>query len=405
MPDRVIETLRRLVRGGDATSGSEYGRKLAEAEDSRQLVEEYLAELDAAAEVQRGGVQAAQQDAGQKNAPAASAGAVAYSIDPNFDREIVAWDKEGRNGRRIFRLGSTGEALQSIGVPDRSIVMVSDKVRTILREHPNVTLDMIRQIPAMLEDPALVLESKGGSILPGTKQNSRIVVAGNVTDASGAPVLCVLDLAPQSAQDRRLGLQDFNKVSSAYAKDVKPAEYLKSSNVLYASPDTNKTQDALNSFGFKFASSELNHLGSMGSITYDGNNVKMQGVPFEEVFGEKNAKNKDQTPVQDAENGQNAQSDEQLREQSRRLGKEIRQLKEERDAWENSEPVRQVRERRAQMKAQMGLFGLKDWDASTPEWQDYLNRRRQYNERNRQLPGGWCRTTRAAATRRSWKRS
>ena len=59
-----------------------------------------LAELDAAAEVQRGGVQAAQRDAGQQNAPAASAGAVAYSIDPNFDREIVAWDKEGRNGRK-----------------------------------------------------------------------------------------------------------------------------------------------------------------------------------------------------------------------------------------------------------------------------------------------------------------
>lgn len=72
MPDRVIETLRRLVRGGDATSGSEYGRKLAEAEDSRQLVEEYLAELDAAAEVQRGGVQAAQRDAGQNKYPPAN---------------------------------------------------------------------------------------------------------------------------------------------------------------------------------------------------------------------------------------------------------------------------------------------------------------------------------------------
>lgn len=280
MLDKVVQTLRSLVRRGDAAAGSEYGRRLAEAQDSRALVETYLAELDAAAEVQRGGV----QEAGQQNAPAASAGAQAYSIDPNFDREIVAWDEEGRNGRRIFRLGSTGEALQSIGVQDRSIVMVSDKVRTILREHPNVTLDMIRQIPAMLENPVLVLESKGRSMRPGTRQNSRIVVVGNVTDANGAPVLCVLDLAPQSAQDRRLGLQDFNKVSSAYPKDVNPAGFLQSSNVLYANPDTNKTQDALNSFGFKLATSELNHLGSMGSIAYSGNDVKIQGVPFEEAF-------------------------------------------------------------------------------------------------------------------------
>lgn len=281
MLDKVVQTLRSLVRRGDAAAGSEYGRRLAEAQDSRALVETYLAELDAAAEVQRGGV----QEAGQQNAPAASAGAQAYSIDPNFDREIVAWDEEGRNGRRIFRLGSTREALQSIGVQDRSIVMVSDKVRTILREHPNVTIDMIRQIPAMLENPVLVLESQGRSMLPGTRQNSRIVVVGNVTDANGAPVLCVLDLAPQSAQDRRLGLQDFNKVSSAYPKDVNPAGFLQNSNVLYANPDTNKTQDALSSFGFKFATSELNHLGSMGSIAYSGNDVKIHGVPFEEAFG------------------------------------------------------------------------------------------------------------------------
>ena len=281
MLDKVVQVLRGLMRRGDAAAGSEYGRRLAEARDSRELVETYLAELDTAAEMQRGGT----QRPGQQNAPAASAGAQAYSIDPNFDREIVAWYEEGRNGRRIFRLGSTGEALQSIGVQDRSIVMVSDKVRTILREHPNVTIDMIRQIPAMLENPVLVLESQGRSMLPGTRQNSRIVVVGNVTDANGAPVLCILDLAPQSAQDRRLGLQDFNKVSSAYPKDVNPAGFLQNSNVLYANPDTNKTQDALSSFGFKFATSELNHLGSMGSIAYSGNDVKIHGVPFEEAFG------------------------------------------------------------------------------------------------------------------------
>lgn len=246
-------------------------------------MEEYLQLLDETGEARR---DSGASDRMQQNTPAAASAGVEeqYSIDPDFDREIVAWDEGGRNDSRIFRLGSTSEALQSIGVQERDIVMASGKINRILREHPNMTMDMVRQIPAMLEDPALVLESQGRSMRRTTEQNSRIVVVGTVTDANGAPVLCVLDLQPQSAQDRRLGLQDFNKVSSAYPKDVNPKGFLRSSNVLYANPDINKTQAALNSFGFKLASSELNHLGSMGSIAYEGRGVKIQGVPFGEVF-------------------------------------------------------------------------------------------------------------------------
>ena len=246
-------------------------------------MEEYLQLLDETGEARR---DSGASDRMQQNTPAAASAGVEeqYSIDPDFDREIVAWDEGGRNDSRIFRLGSTSEALQSIGVQERDIVMASGKINRILREHPNMTMDMVRQIPAMLEDPALVLESQGRSMLSNTQQNSRIVVVGTVTDANGSPVLCVLDLQPQSAQDRRLGLQDFNKVSSAYPKDVNPESFLRKSNVLYASPDINKTQAALNSFGFKLASSELNHLGSMGSIAYEGRGVKIQGVPFGEVF-------------------------------------------------------------------------------------------------------------------------
>ena len=57
MLDKVVQVLRGLMRRGDAAAGSEYGRRLAEARDSRELVETYLAELDTAAEMQRGGTQ------------------------------------------------------------------------------------------------------------------------------------------------------------------------------------------------------------------------------------------------------------------------------------------------------------------------------------------------------------
>lgn len=149
-------------------------------------------------------------------------------------------ERRRKGGKKTFTLGTTGEALKSIGVADRSIVMLSGKIRKILRDHPNMTLDMVKQIPAMLENPVLVLESQGQSMRPGTRKNSRIVVVGNVTDANGAPVLCVMDLAPGTGTDRKLGLQDFNKVSSAYPKDVNPRGFLEKSNVLYAEPDMEK---------------------------------------------------------------------------------------------------------------------------------------------------------------------
>lgn len=287
MLDTLLEKVRGLLRGGDATVTAAQARQMAERADQlearRALINDYLYELDNA---RQNAEQEGLQLSAKENAPAASRSEAEYSINPEFDREIREWDAEGRNESKIFTLGTTSEALQSIGVRDRSIVMLSGKIRKILRDHPGMTMDMIRQIPAMLEHPALVLESQGASILPGTKQNSRIVVVGTVTDAQGNPVLCALDLAPSSRQDMELGLQDFNKVSSAYAKDVNPKGFLEKSNVLYASPDKKITQAVLSSFSFKLASSELNHLGSIGRITYQGGKVNIQGVPFRQVFGE-----------------------------------------------------------------------------------------------------------------------
>lgn len=285
MLDTLLEKVRGLLRGGDATRTAARARQMAEQADQlearRVLINDYLYELEAARQnAEKTGL----QSSANENASAASRGEE-YSINPEFDREIQEWDAGGRNESKIFTLGTTGEALKSIGVRDRSIVMVSDKVRKILKEHPSMTMDMIRQIPAMLERPALVLESKGGSMRPGTKQNSRIVVVGTVTDARGNPVICALDLAPNSQQDIRLGLQDFNKVSSAYAKDRNAGNLLQNSNVLYASQDKKMTQAALSSFGFQLATTELNRLGSIGKITYDGGKVKMQGVPFRQMWG------------------------------------------------------------------------------------------------------------------------
>lgn len=281
----------------------------------------------------------------------------AYSIDPDFDHKITEWDAEGRNASEVFTLGTTSDALKSIGVQDKSIVMVSDKIRRIMREHPEMTLDMIRQIPHMLEEPALVLESSGGSMIGKTTQNSRIVVIGTVTDTKGNPVLSVLDLQPSTGKDIQLGLQDFNKVSSAYAKTTKPKAMLEKSNVLYVSEDTKKADAALNSFSFQFATSELNRTGSIGSIAYDNGKVNIKGVPFNELL-----KKSSVDTVED-------------------LAARKRALKAAKNAYENSEEVRQLKAARENAKRMYGLFGggLRTWEAQHPEWGDYVAKRKDYN--------------------------
>ena len=368
MLDTLLEKVRGLLRGGDATVTAAQARQMAERADQlearRALINDYLYELDNA---RQNAEQAGLQLSAKENAPAASRSEAEYSINPEFDREIREWDAEGRNESKIFTLGTTSEVLQSIGVRDRSIVMLSGKIQKILRDHPSMTMDMIRQIPAMLEHPALVLKSQGGSMRPGTKQNSRIVVVGTVTDAQGNPVLCALDLAPSSRQDMELGLQDFNKVSSAYAKDVNPKGFLEKSNVLYASPDKKITQAALSSFSFKLASSELNHLGSIGRITYQGGKVNIQGVPFRQIFGEAGS---------DASYSRDVDSLE-----------EAERLRRERDVWLDSEEVRQVRADYERERQMHGLFGgkLKEWKSNNPTWQAYEKKRKEYNQKIAEL--------------------
>ena len=78
----------------------------------------------------------------------------------------------------------------------------------------------------------------------------------------------------------------------AFAKDANPKKSQRKSNVVYASLDTKITKAAFSSFGFKFASSERNRLGSLNRIPYNGGKCKMQGAPVGDAFG----KNGNSTP-------------------------------------------------------------------------------------------------------------
>ena len=197
-----------------------------------------------------------------------------YSIDENYERDIDDWDAQGRPDGEVFILGSTGDVLQGLGAMEQDIYLRSEKVNAILEQHPEMTLAEIKRIPELLEDPVLIIKSNGSSR---GGQNTRLVITGSLRAQNGRPVMAVLDLRPVEG---RLVIDDMQKVNSAYGRS-NAANYVQNSEVLYA--DEKRTIPLLETMGLQSRPTELQRYGSMGSISYNRQNVNIQGVPFDQV--------------------------------------------------------------------------------------------------------------------------
>ncbi len=248
-------------------------KRLAEAE-KRTLQDEYFAHAEKAMDNLR---TAKENAAALRTESAAEGRGVRYSINPSYAQDIDEWNRDGRNSREIFVLGSTAEALQGLGARENDIYMKGDKISLILEQHPEMTLNEIKRIPEILDDPILVLSSRNKG--RAGSQNTRLVLFGSVKAQDGRPVLCVLDLQPV---ENRIVIQDMQKATSAYTKDNDPVRFVRNSEVLYTSENKKRTTALLRTLGFQMPS-ELQRYGSMGSISYHGQNVKMEGVPFTEI--------------------------------------------------------------------------------------------------------------------------
>ena len=245
-------------------------QRLAEAE-KRALQEEYFAHAEKAMDALR----AAKENAATlENKGAAKERR--YEINPEYADDVDQWDKEGRNSNRTFILGRTGDALQSLGARESDIYMKADKINTILKEHPEMTLEEIKRIPEILDEPVMILTSQNKGR---TKQNTRLVMFGDVKAQDGRPVLCVLDLRPV---ENHIVIRDMQKVTSAYTKDVNPVEFVRKSDVLYVDENKERTTELFRTLGFKIPS-ELQLSGSIGRIAYGNQDVKLSGVKFTEL--------------------------------------------------------------------------------------------------------------------------
>ena len=197
-----------------------------------------------------------------------------YSIDENYERDIDDWNSRGRPDGEVFILGETGDVLQGLGAVELDIYLNSSKANEIMKKHPEMTLNEIKRIPEVLDDPILVLASRN---VGRERANTRLVMFGSVTAQNGRPVMVVLDLRPYEG---RMLVNDMQRVTSAYTKDNDPVGFITNSEALYA--DEKRAAALLRRVGFQTPTGLLRN-GYMGSISYGRDGVNIEGVPFDEV--------------------------------------------------------------------------------------------------------------------------
>ena len=428
----VLADVNRFLKNEPTNAAAKAARSLTEQQlkDLQNLYFEHQAE---AGSKYREVLTSQAQSASSPNRGAKEQGSaeVKYSIDPSYAQDIDEWNRDGRNSREIFVLGSTAEALQGLGARENDIYMKGDKISLILEQHPEMTLNEIKRIPEILDDPILVLSSRNKG--RAGSQNTRLVLFGSVKAQDGRPVLCVLDLQPV---ENRIVIQDMQKATSAYTKDNDPVRFVRNSEVLYTSENKKRTTALLRTLGFQMPS-ELQRYGSMGSISYHGQNVKMEGVPFTKIepFGKAHMESEDSgsrgsegsiyqesadTVLKTEEGGErpsfpaknsiaqeNAESNKNsepvkksvrfqlsdgsagnvdelaaLQKESRELEHQQNALKTERTNWLNSAEVKEIEAKRKSL----GLFSAeaKEFKASE-EYQAYLAKRKDFNQRGAEL--------------------
>lgn len=195
-----------------------------------------------------------------------------------FANDIDEWNRDGRPKGETFILGSTGDVLQGLGAIESDVYMLSDKINTIFREHPEITIKEIKSLPETLENPVLVLASKNAWE---ARENTRLAIFGMAKAQNGLPILAIFDLRPA---ENKVFLHDMQKVTSAYTKNKSPRAILnmiESSEVLYT--DKEKTTSLLHSVGFQHAYS-VERSDFIGNISYVDKTVNITGKKFSDIF-------------------------------------------------------------------------------------------------------------------------
>ena len=269
--DFVIQKLKEFIGKLTGKSKTDAKQALSELEHQRDLFERAM----------KAAMNKTKSAVATKNATQEGDVKVQHSIYPSFAQQILNWDGKSK---RVFKLGTTSEALKSIGVRDSEIRLKSGKATDILTNPDHdMDKDALAKIPLVLEYPIAILKSR--QVTPENKKindgnTSRLVIFGTIEDTKGVPLAVVLELLPTQGGK----VLELSVVASAYGKTTHLRGFVQSSDVLYLDPDKKRTNSWLQSVGVQFPSDAINY-GPLGIVTYSNGKVNIQGVPFKEISG------------------------------------------------------------------------------------------------------------------------
>lgn len=209
----------------------------------------------------------------------ADGNATSYSIDANFGKNVDDWVKNTPEGMLstspgYFRVGTTSEALQSIGARTDNIYMRKSKIGIIFEDHPEVTVDVIKKVPDILENPVLIMKSL-------TRPDS-IVLLGEEKAENGNSLMVALELTPKPGGRTEA---EFSLVTSAYGRDDENLRNLiNNSELLYLDTNKNRANSWLMQLRVQFPSRQPPY-GSIGNIAYAEDGVKITGKKLSELGG------------------------------------------------------------------------------------------------------------------------
>ncbi len=208
-----------------------------------------------------------------------------YSINQNFEAAYDNWvGKYNRTGRMTLKVGRTSEALKSIGVKDQDIFWDTSKINDTLKKHAYMNDGIMKQVPGILENPIIVMQSKG---FP-----SRITMFGEVYDGDGLPILAVLELTPNN-KSHTVTLDEM-RLASTYSKgDDAPSSYgsaerkargnqstqnlINSSKILYVDANKNRTSSWLSRNRLQLPL-EITKFGPIDRVSYADTAVNSQDM-------------------------------------------------------------------------------------------------------------------------------
>lgn len=209
----------------------------------------------------------------------ADGNATSYSIDANFGKNVDDWVKNTPEGmlstsHGYFRVGTTSEALKSIGARTDNIYMRKSKIGMIFEDHPEVTVDVIKKVPDILENPVLIMKSL-------TRPDS-IVLLSEEKAENGNNLMVALELTPKPGGRTEA---EFSLVTSAYGRDDENLRNLiNNSELLYLDTNKNRANSWLMQLRVQFPSGQPPY-GSIGNIAYAEDGVKITGKKLSELGG------------------------------------------------------------------------------------------------------------------------